>query len=171
MRLFGNRNVAGVALVVALLVGGAAHAQDLASAHHFVAAIYAHYPTSDKRPSFDPTGDNLAHALFDASLVRLIREDERLAHGEVGVLDSDPFCDCQDDGGMKFTVGEAKAAGPSAAKVDVMASGSDLKTPERLTVDLIWTPAGWRVHDIHTPNTPSLRGLLVTGIADEKKLK
>lgn len=171
MSLFGDRYTTGPALIAAILAAGAAHAQDLASAHHFVAAIYAHYPTSDKRPSFEPTGNNLAHALFDASLVRLIREDERLAHGEVGVLDSDPFCDCQDDGGMKFTVGEAKAAGPGAAKVAVSASGSDLKTPERLTVDLIWTPAGWRVHDIHTPNTPSLRGLLVTGVADEKKLR
>ena len=171
MTSFGIWKAAGSAFVAAFFAAGAARAQDLASARHFVASIYAHYPTSDKRPSFEPTGNNLAHALFDASLVRLIREDERLAHGEVGVLDSDPFCDCQDDGGMKFTVGEAKAAGAGAARVDVTASGSDLKTPERLTVDLIWTPGGWRVHDIHTPNTPSLRGLLVTGIADEKKLK
>ena len=170
MRSFRNFHV-GSALLAALLYADGACAQDLASAHHFVAAIYAHYPTAEKRPSFDPLAGGLERALFDAPLVALIHEDRRLVHGEVGALDGDPFCDCQDDSGMKFVVGAGKAAGAGVAKVEVMASGSDLKTPERLTVDLVWTPAGWRVHDIHTPNTPSLRGLLVTGIADEKKLK
>lgn len=170
MSVFGNFGAAP-ALAATLLAASAACAQDLASAHHFVAAIYAHYPTAEKRPSFDPLAGGLERALFDAPLVALIHEDRRLVHGEVGALDGDPFCDCQDDSGMKFVVGEAKAAGAGAAKVVVMASGSDLKTPERLTVDLVWTPAGWRVHDIHTPNTPSLRDLLVTGIAEEKKLK
>jgi len=147
---------------------GAAEAQDLTSAHHFVAAIYGHYPTSEKRPSFEPTG-SLAPALFDPQLARLIREDQRLAKGEVGALEADPFCDCQDDSGMTFTVSSAEASNAGAATVKVLRRGPDQEKPETLTLDLVQTPIGWRVHDIHTPDSPSLVRLLEDGIADGKK--
>jgi hypothetical protein len=168
MSLFHNPMAAPAALAAALLAAGAAQAQDLPSAHRFVAAIYGHYPTSDKRPSFEPTG-SLAPALFDAALVRLIREDQRLAKGEVGALDGDPFCDCQDDGGTSYTVGPGQAGAAGAAIVKVERRGPGAEKPETITLDLVHTPVGWRVHDIHTVNSPSLRRLLEDGVKEERK--
>jgi hypothetical protein len=169
MSLF--RNTAGPVLFAAVFVAGAAQSQDLTSAHHFVASIYGHYPISEKRPAFDPLAGGLERALFDASLVQLINEDRRLAKGEVGTLDGDPFCDCQDDGGTSFTVGPGRAAGADAAVVEVVRRGPDQEKPETITLDLVSTPAGWRVHDIRTPDTPSLRRMLEDGNRALKKLK
>ena len=53
--------------------------------------------------AFDPVGPAAAQ-VFDAPLVALIRRDQRNARGEVGALDGDPLCDCQDDAGMTWRI-------------------------------------------------------------------
>ena len=37
-------------------------------------------------------------------MIAAFREDARLAKGEVGFVDADPFCQCQDDSGLKSKV-------------------------------------------------------------------
>lgn len=100
--------------------------------------------------------------MFDASLIRLIAEDQRLAHGEVGALDGDPLCDCQDDGGMTFTVGAAKTEGPDGAVVEVVRRDPNVKPPEveRLQMVLRRANGVWRIQDVGSPDMPSLRTFL-----------
>lgn len=100
--------------------------------------------------------------MFDTSLADLIDEDTRLAGGEVGALDGDPLCDCQDDSGDAFTVGAAKADGPSGAVIEVVRQDHNVKPPALETIKIVLRHAGgvWRIHDVGAPDMPSLRAYL-----------
>jgi hypothetical protein len=96
-------------------------------------------------------------------LIGLIAEDQRLAHGEVGALDGDPLCDCQDDSGDSFTVGVARADGPNGAAVEVVRHDHNVKPPALETIKIVLRQANgvWRIHDVGTPYMPSLRAYLI----------
>jgi hypothetical protein len=159
-----HRRFALAILASAALAGSAAHAGDLASARAFVAWIYSHYPTSTRHPTFDALGQANKRAIFAPSLIALFDEDARLAHGEVGALDGDPLCDCQDDGGMTFTIARVRFVDPAHAHAAaaVVRSYPDSKPPEveTITLDLEMTKGRWRVYDVRSKDTPSLRALL-----------
>ena len=100
--------------------------------------------------------------MFDPSLAGLIDEDTRLAGGEVGALDGDPLCDCQDDSGDTFTVGVARADGPNGAVVEVVRHDHNVKPPALETIKIVLRRASgvWRIHDVGSPDMPSLRAYL-----------
>jgi hypothetical protein len=100
--------------------------------------------------------------VFDQSLADLIDEDTRLAGGEVGALDGDPLCDCQDDSGNSFTVGVARADG-NGAVVEVVRHDHNVKPPALETIKIVLKRSGsvWRIHDVGSPDMPSLRAYLV----------
>jgi hypothetical protein len=102
-----------------------------------------------------------AAAVFSFQLLGLIRADEREAHGEVGRLDGDPICDCQDAGGLALTGLDIQLAphGRAAAHVTLHYPSPEVR---KLTLQLLWTPHGWLVDDVSTAETPSLRQLLQT---------
>ena len=152
-----------LAILAATLVTGQAWAGDVATARAFVAWIYSHYPTSTRRPTFDALGGAARRAIFASSLIALIDEDARLAHGEVGALDGDPLCDCQDDGGMTFKVASVRSADPTHASAVIVRSYADSKAPEveTITLDLALTKGRWRVYDVKSKDTPSLRAMLI----------
>jgi hypothetical protein len=130
-------------------------------ARAFVTGVYAHYPTAGRQPMFDPLGKD-ERSVFDAALIDLIAEDQRLTpDGDVPELDGDPLCDCQDDGGLTFDIGEVRATGKLTAQAKVMRidpQAAPQASP--ITLDLVKAGGRWRVHDIHTPDTPSLRDFL-----------
>ncbi|HEY1880428.1 MAG TPA: hypothetical protein VGG68_10905 [Caulobacteraceae bacterium] len=100
--------------------------------------------------------------MFDPSLAGLIDEDTRLAGGEVGALDGDPLCDCQDDSGNSFTLGVTRANGPNGAVVEVVRHDHNVKPPAAETIRIVLRRAegAWRIDDVGSPNMPSLRGYL-----------
>jgi hypothetical protein len=155
------RNLAPALLAVGLLAGGGARADGVADARAFVVRLYAHYPLDSHKPMFEPLGKD-ATSVFDASLLHLIREDTRLAGGEVGALDSDPLCECQDDGGMTSQITDVHVDGPMRAKATVVLRFSAASPPEIVehTLDLVEVAGHWRIHDIHSKDTPSLRDFL-----------
>jgi len=144
--------LAAIALLAALPAG--ARAQDVGQAKRFVEGLYAAYA---KEPGPDWTGTGAAQ-VFSPALLDLIRKDEaRTPPGDVGTLDGDPFCNCQD---YKITrVAVTAAAGP-AGKAVATARFTNFDMPQAVTLDLVWTPKGWRVDDIHAEGAPSLVGLL-----------
>jgi hypothetical protein len=98
--------------------------------------------------------------VYSPRLYRLVRHDQlRAGPGNVGNLDYDPICVCQDNGGMKLAGLQVIKTGPTTATASVT-----LTFPQPLTIHarllLVWTPAGWRVDDVQTQDTPSLRALL-----------
>jgi hypothetical protein len=100
--------------------------------------------------------------VFDPSLAGLIEEDTRLAGGEVGALDGDPLCDCQDDTGDSYTVGLARADGPNGAVVEVVRHDHNVKPValETIKISLRRVGGAWRIHDVGSPNMPSLYAYL-----------
>jgi hypothetical protein len=137
-------------IVAACLVSVAspvAAAPDAASAKAFVEKLYSHYPSKPDATAFDPTGKNSGE-VFDPGMIAAFREDARLANGEVGYVDADPLCQCQDDGGLKATVVSVTMTGPDAADAVV-----NLQFPDgavALTLHLVPVNGAWRIHDLST---------------------
>jgi hypothetical protein len=136
---------------------------DLGSAKAFVTQLYSHYPERDDAPTYDPAGRS-AKAVFDPSMVALIREDARLTpQGDVGAIDGDPICDCQDSGGMRVKIGLVRPTSASHAVAHIDLRFADASPPEtrRLELDLVDVQGHWRVYDVGTKELPSLREYLV----------
>jgi len=81
-------------LLIALFGTVSAVAQDVNAAELFVRSIYKSYRKGG--PGIDLTGPKRA-LYFSSSLIALLRADQRVVGpDEVGVLDGDPLCACQD---------------------------------------------------------------------------
>ena len=87
---------------------------------------------------------------------RLYERSERATpKGDVGKLDFDPVCSCQDSSGLKLKDLHITMDGTGKALATTM-----LFFPEPTTIEvrlsLIWTPQGWRIDDIWTKDVPGL---------------
>jgi hypothetical protein len=160
------RSVRKTAILVAslwTLTTPVAQAQSLDAAKAFVAGLYAGYQHGE--PNYLSHRD--APRVFAPKLLALIHRDEARAKGEVGILDGDPICDCQDAGGlklMKLDVAPA-GAGHAQAKAKISLDG-DMRD---LTLDLVGDGKAWRVADVHSADTPSLVGLLEDSLRKQAK--
>jgi len=121
------------------------------SSRAFVERLYSGYV----RESFNP----LLHIdrYFAPPLAGEIRKDS--AGGEVGYLDGDPLCDCQDFLGVKPRIESVQATGRDAADARVVL---DFGTADvrMVTLHLVLTKSGWRVADVATKEEPSLLAAL-----------
>ena len=134
---------AATAAIFAGPLGAEAASQGVSGARAFVAGIYSHYPTPDGQTPWDWQ----QRQLYDAGLAALIAEDIRQANGEEPAwMDSDVFCQCQDPGGLKWSILSVAATGATTASARVaLTFGADHSV---LTIALAHTAKGWRVHDI-----------------------
>jgi hypothetical protein len=131
--------------LLALMLGSAAPAQ---SAGAFVERLYAGYRDPDYSPLDRP------ERLFAPPLVAAIREDARLSSDEVGYMDADPLCQCQDPAGLRPEIREIRTSGRNRARIRVALDfGEDHR---ELRLHMVRTAAGWRIADIATPDDPSL---------------
>lgn len=149
-------SLTGSALCLAALVlatPGSGAAQDLASARTFVEGLYGAYHGDGP----DYVGRQ-AKRVFSPALLALIHRDKaRTPRGDVGALDGDPICDCQDFEITKVIVTvEPAGAGRATARAQFLNFGK----PQTVRLDLVVGPGGWRVDDVHTPDTPSLARFL-----------
>ncbi len=149
-----------LAILAATVVSAPARAASDAGARAFVAWLYSHYPTAEHRPALEPFGPDMGR-VFHPNLIALIKQDQRLADGEVGALDGDPLCDCQDDGGLTFRVASVRSTGPGRASAVVVRAYPSDREVEDITLDLVQTQGQWRVWDVHSHDTPSMRALLI----------
>lgn len=136
------------ALALALAIASPAETPTL-----FISRVYASYRERDFSPFKQP------EQYFAPRLLAAINEDSRLNQGEVGYLDGDPICQCQDAAGLSARVTGTTAGGRNRASVSVSISLQGYE-PRRATYSLIRTKAGWRISDISSAGEPSLlRGL------------
>jgi hypothetical protein len=142
---------------------------DADAAKAFLDGVYAHYKSSD---SGGVTWSPLDAKVFDADLVKLMADDTKALKGDVGIMDGDWLCDCQDWGSIAATV-TVSSASPTEAKAVAVFQDTQIKdaAASRNTFDLVKTPDGWRIHDMGTTSDPSLRGALTKEIADLKSGK
>lgn len=128
----------------------------------FLQALYANYDGRDH--SFSPLGDKAAD-YFDPDMLGLMSNDAKVTPaGDVGALDGDPICDCQDFGALKAAITVHQATATHATAV-VTITETDTHfgdtVPQTLTYDLVLVNGAWRIHDITSASTPSLRALFV----------
>jgi hypothetical protein len=149
-------SLAGGALCLAAVVLAAPSvgaAQDLASARTFVEGLYSAYHGDGP----DYLGRQ-ASQVFAPGLLALVRLDKaRTPHGDVGALDGDPICDCQDFEITKVVV-TVEAAGPGRAAA--RAQFRNFGQPQTVRLDLLAVPGGWRIADVHTADMPSMARFL-----------
>lgn len=124
-------------------------AQSDASAKVFITGLYKGYQSA-KAPDYLGAA---ADTLFTAELLSLIRKDQEQAKGEVGILDHDPICDCQDFDISNIHI-STKENGKSRLKADVhfTNAGSEVNLGFSLEGD----GKRWRIADIHSKSIPSL---------------
>ena len=130
--------------------------QDTQSARAFVQQVYADYADPDRRHQ-----SQRQDKFYTRALLRLVVADRTGHPGEVGNLDGDPICDCQDPGDpgqLKVRSIALAASNPASLKATV--AFVIVHDPRTVTLLLLKTPSGWRIDDIATKDTPSLRALL-----------
>lgn len=144
------------ALIFALPVES--RAQSLADAQAFVGKLYAAYPSDDVHSGPDYLGRR-ARTVFAPRLLSLVRLDAaRTPTGDVGALDGDPICDCQDSGELRVVDLKVTRNGVGRAVATVV-----LRFPHEsraLRLDLVSIRGRWRIDDIHSKDTPSLARFL-----------
>ena len=136
-------------MILPLLIGAAIGASQAETPQGYMERLYANY----RDPSFNP----LAHPdrYFAAPLVAAFKEDTRLARGEIGYLDGDPVCQCQDPDGLRASV--TKVIQPTAGKAVVSVSiGFPAYEPRIARFSLVRTSDGWRIADVSSTDEPSL---------------
>lgn len=114
----------------------------------FVTRLYAAYRDPDYSPLRRPD------RVFAPAFVAALKEDARLFRDEIGFIDADPICQCQDPGGMKAEVTAVARSGPAAAMVRVALRFGSADRRD-VGLKLVRTPAGWRVADIASADEPS----------------
>jgi len=140
---------------------------DSASAKAFLDGLYDHYKTS-KNNNFDMFDRN-APEVFDNAMLALLAADTKALNGDLGVIDGDWLCDCQDFVSLKAIV-VVQSATPTTAKATAQVSDTGMpgEAARRASFDLVKQNGTWRIHDMADGTDPSLRTQLE---AEIKQLK
>lgn len=135
----------GRKMILAALALAAAQASQ--APREFIEKVYSGY----HEESFNPLAEPKLY--FSPELTAAIEKDS--SGGEVGYLDGDPLCDCQDYDRISAKVVTILQPSEKAATAHVHV---DLgKNQERdLQLRLILTPLGWRISDVLGPDHHSL---------------
>lgn len=136
-------------MLLALLVATAPTAE---TPRAYMERIYASYRDKDFSPFDHP------NLYFAPRLLAAIKEDARLAHGEVGYVDGDPICQCQDTDGLHAKVAKVTTQGAKAL-AEVVLDFTD-STARRVKFSLVRTGAGWRIADVSSPDERSFLGAI-----------
>jgi hypothetical protein len=167
-----NAAPANVAVAGPAGAPAAATGPDADAAKAFLEGLYAHYAKSSSTGTTWAPMDANIKEVFDDDMVKLMAADTKALKGDLGEIDGDWLCDCQDWGSLVATVTVTEAS-PTAAKAEATFHDTQVPDdhPRRDTFDLVKTPAGWRIHDMGTAQDASLRAVLTKEIADLKSGK
>ena len=152
-----NLLVLPVVLVCLIASSITLYAQDAASAKSFLGSLYRQYGKGGKGVAL--SGPQ-ARKVFHPSLLALMRADEK-ANGpdQVGVLDGDPLCSCQDWDALrdlKIDV-DSPVAGRTVARVSFALFAGKDGIPEdrrKLEIILMSQQEQWRVWDVLDRSEP-----------------
>ena len=136
-------------MMLAALALAAGSAAPTETPKAYVERVYSSYHSASFNPLDHPG------RYFAPKLVAAIADDARLAGGEVGYLDGDPICQCQDPAGLHATVRQVTQQGRDGARVRV-SIGFPGEKPRPATFTLVRTKAGWRIADVSSSDEPSL---------------
>jgi hypothetical protein len=136
------------------------YAQSADQARAFVRGLYAQYGHPKASDGPNVLGPD-AVKIFSPQLLQLIRKSvKETPKGDVGVLDFDPVCSCQDPDGLRLASLDVKPGASGAAVAVAMLHYPDSADNIRVELSLKWFASGWRIDEISTKDVPSLRKLL-----------
>jgi hypothetical protein len=148
MKRFTVMRVVLIAIAAYLAAVGATRAEDK-PAESFLKEIYKPYEKSSA--GIDLHGEGKAARYFTQSLARLIDQDaaDSAKSGAVGRLSFDPFIAGRDwqPTKIKLEVGPGEKPGEAVGVATFTAQGEN--EPSVVKLDLVRTPDGWRIADIH----------------------
>ena len=125
-------------------------ADDIRSARAFLSHIYAGYHPDAGLDAILPDEE-----VYTPALIAAMQANSDAYAGEVGYLDGDPLCDCQDTAQdlrqLSFDI-QPLAGGQLRASTQL----DDAQQPLQLQLTLQRQGSSWRVADIATPRAPSL---------------
>jgi Protein of unknown function (DUF3828) len=151
-----NRALAMQAVLVAAAAMAIAANAETAPPQAFVDGIYKHYLGKNSK-GLALSNDALIRRYFPPPLADAIVKDFAQAHkaGEVPLLNGDPFVDAQD-----WEIENLKTAVKSTGASTAVATASFVQfmEPRTVTLELVNTPAGWRIAEIRSASG-SLRAL------------
>ena len=140
----------GIVLAVAAGCATAASAADLGTAKAMLEQTYRGY-CRGCHVDFD----RQAKRLLSQRLWALVQRDRRMTPaGDVGALDGDPICDCQDFAITRVQVEVKPAAAPDRASAVVRFR--NFGEPQTVRLDLVVQGGGWRIDNIRSKGTPDL---------------
>jgi hypothetical protein len=146
--------------IAALLLAASAPTD---SPRGFLEGVYQRYRSADFNPFEHP------ERYFTPKLAKALDDDATIDPGEVGLLDYDPLCQCQDDSGMRTRVQAVSQRGATAdARVSVYFGSSDQRD---IRVKLERTAKGWRIADVAAKDEPSLLADLVKSNRERRTQK
>ena len=138
-------------LAATVFVLSPALAQDASSAKVFLVDAYRHYGKNGKGIGFDEPS---AHRYYHSSLIALMQTDAK-ANGpdNVGALDGDPLCSCQDWDGIFDLKIDVQLEDPGRAQAVVSFALEDAAHRNRdswrkLKLQLRAERGSWRIYDI-----------------------
>jgi len=147
----------GFAILALLLLAAAPSfaAPPSMSPEQFLRGLYAAYKPHGKPVAFDYPD---AKSIVDPAMLKLLKHDHDMSKGEVGAIDSDPICNCQDYGTIKVMSLKVTMSGAGAASADV--TFKVFSDVQNARFSLVVVDGAWRIHDISTKDTPSLAAYL-----------
>ena len=128
----------------ASMAATAPSAADSASAEQFLRRVYASYANDGPGVPSDKLQES---DVYDASLIALMEADQDNAAGEVGFLDGDPLCDCQDWGDIRIQSLALTALEGDRLKASLALKDASTGEGRKLDLLLHRTAQGWRVED------------------------
>jgi Protein of unknown function (DUF3828) len=126
----------------------------------FIQSLYVRerHPTRADGDAF--AGQKGGEQIYSPSLLAIMRKSlHDTPKGDIPKLEGDPICDCQDSAGLTISGLHVTLATPDHADIQLIIHLSGEK-PRPITFHLLHIPAGWRIDDIATKDTPSLRAYL-----------
>jgi hypothetical protein len=156
----GNKSFLAFMATCAVVLTSAASSAPANSPEAFLRQLYAPYIPHGKPIAFSYPD---AAAIVDAPLLALLRRDQEKAGGEVGALDYDPVCQCQDWNRIKIVSIRTTGANDKNASLDVtFDDGFDAeRRRETVHYELVRVAGAWKIHDIGSHDAASLRALLL----------
>lgn len=148
---------------------GAGVVPDADAAKAFLTSVYKHYGAGGI--GVDSVGPD-APRYFHASLVALLRADQKAASPDVGAIDADPVCACQDWNGIWNLVIDVKIETPDRAMAKVSFYLADPKddpkdSARKLAITLAAENGGWRIYDISDQTDPTAPFALRKALKDD----
>lgn len=138
-------------------------AQDISNARSFLNHIYAGYHPDAGLDAILPDEE-----VYTPALIAAMQANSDAYAGEVGYLDGDPLCDCQDTAQdlrqLSFDI-QPLADGQLRASTQL----DDPQHPLQLQLTLQRQGSSWRIADIGTARAPSLLQALERDTATAKR--